>query len=129
MGYQKHFNSLNNLASVEGYNYKKIFKWTRFRNLEKEQFYNSLWIVGVLDCYFGGAILLVSHTTYFISYKCGAYLALTCGFDRFWLSGFFTKYVYIILFLCNTWWCKKYALTGRCRDCHDRCSRRINSCL
>ena len=94
-----------------------LFRWTGFRNLEKEEFYAGLWIVGIFDCYFGGAVLFVAHTTYFLSYKCGAYLALICLFDGFWLYGFFTKYVYIILFMCNTWWCKKYALTGRCRGC------------
>ena len=94
-----------------------LFRYTHLRNMEKEQFYSFLWIIGIFDCYFGGAALFVTHTTYYISYKWGAYMFLFCGFDMYWLSGTLTGYIYVILFTCNAWWCKKYALTARCRGC------------
>merc|ERR1739848_662010 len=65
----------------------------------------------------------------------------------YWLSGTLTGYIYVILFTCNAWWCKKYALTARCRGCwvnpkqmislpckcliycQERCTRRTNWCI
>ena len=101
----------------------------------------------ILDCYFGGAALFITHTIYFISYKCGVYMTILCALDKYFFTGSVTKFIYVTLFMCNIWWCKKYALTNRCRGCwvntkqmlslpckcliycHDRCSRRMNSCL
>ena len=74
-------------------------------------------------------------------------MTILCALDKYFFTGYVTKFVYVTLFMCNIWWCKKYALTNRCRGCwvntkqmlslpckcliycHDRCSRRMNSCL
>ena len=119
-----------------------LFSFTRLRTMEKETFYSFLWIVGIFDCYLGGGALFVTHTTYYISYKCGIYMMVFCWCDMYWWSGTLTGYIYVILFTCNAWWCKKYALTARCRGCwvnpkemislpckcliycQDRCARR-----
>ena len=74
-------------------------------------------------------------------------MTILCALDKYFFTGSVTKFIYVTLFMCNIWWCKKYALTNRCRGCwvntkqmlslpckcliycHDRCSRRMNSCL